>query len=251
MPAPALCRCCLALLFFLAPATLAAPTPLPRPSDRQFILDEADLLSPAAELQLQQRCDQLLRDTGVPVAVLTIKQMQDYGSEAESFQIFARRVLKHWADRHPLQAGQPWHQGVLLLISRRDGLARIEIGPDRDGVKGSDLDQISAVWLRPGLRRGNPQQAVASAVRAIDDRLRGRGVPARTTRVVSYLLWAGLAIVMAATLFSSMRSGSRGVAARAWGSSLRLPSELLYRFCHQRKGRPAEPLPAARWSEAY
>lgn len=121
----------LALLVWCAHAPASSGLELPPiPEDGYFVQDYASLLDAPTLEQIEpiQRIAYQEHDTAL--VVVTIRSMADYGGEGWHINHFAREWFDQWeigkTDRH----GRLYNKGILLLVSRSDRLARIELGAE-------------------------------------------------------------------------------------------------------------------------
>jgi uncharacterized protein len=142
---------------------------LPRPGDRDFIVDKADLITPEHEQQIKQICDKLLTDTASPIIVVTIESMQTYLKSGRElpWETFARVLFDEWGIGQ-LTQGNPPNSGILLLVSRDDRKARIELGVgwnvDRDG----EVQGIMQKEIVPRFKQGKFSDGILAGVQALD-----------------------------------------------------------------------------------
>ena len=61
-------------------ADFSAKISLPRPGDRQFVLDTADMITAEDEKRIREVCATLLTDKATPVVVVTIESMAKHAS---------------------------------------------------------------------------------------------------------------------------------------------------------------------------
>lgn len=126
--------------------------------------DYANLISPAAEANIDQLLAKLEQDEGAQVVVLTIDSL-----EGEQLEEYSLRVAETWKLGRAEQ-----DDGALLLIVKGDRKMRLEVGYGLEPVL-SDvmsrriLDQV----LRPRFRAGDFDGGVMRAVEAIDGLIRG------------------------------------------------------------------------------
>ncbi|MEM7354877.1 MAG: TPM domain-containing protein, partial [Acidobacteriota bacterium] len=80
--------------------------------------DLAGLLDATVEQQIEAKLEQLEKETGAQVAVLTLASLED-----EPVEDFALRVVETWK-----LGREGIDDGALLLISRDDRKIRIEVG---------------------------------------------------------------------------------------------------------------------------
>jgi uncharacterized protein len=154
----------------VAVAVLAPQSALARevPPLVAHVNDTADLLSPAAEQQLEQKLDAYERKSQHQFALLTIDSLD--GDALEDFSI---RTVEAW------KLGKKGKDdGLLLLIVKADRKLRIEVGY---GLEGDITDAFSARVTRnvltPALRAGQAEQGVAQAFDVLMQKASGDAVP--------------------------------------------------------------------------
>src|SRR6478736_2188298 len=116
--------------------------------------DTANLLSPAARAQLEQKLSDYEQKSGHQFALLTIDSLQ--GDALESFSI---RVVEAW------KLGKKGKDdGLLLLVANKEHKLRIEVGY---GLEGDITDAFSARVIRnvvvPAMRAGKADSGLDQA----------------------------------------------------------------------------------------
>ena len=122
------------------------------------VVDNACIISPSTESELNNALINLSTQTGIQIAVLTIRSLQ--GEDLESYSM---RVAEKW------QLGDAEKDtGVLLLISLDDHAVRIEVGY---GLEGTLTDAKCGLIIRnviaPNFRNGNYDRGIVEAVNNI------------------------------------------------------------------------------------
>jgi uncharacterized protein len=116
----------------------------PTPGERDFICDEANLLSPGDAAKIKEICDKLLSEKKVPIIVVTIPSLAKYGAAGWDIMVYAQNLFNNWGIGYP-----EWNYGMLLLVSVGDRKARIELG------RGWQLKKVQTEKvLRRNPRRG-------------------------------------------------------------------------------------------------
>ena len=157
----------LAALATLAAAAPAAALEVPFLSGR--VVDEAGILSPAAEEVLTRTLEELESSTGAQVAVLTIPSLGD-----EALEDYSLRVAETWK-----LGGAERDDGVLFLVARDDRKMRLEVGHGLEGaipdvLAGRILDNL----VRPPFRGGDFDGGVGAGVDAVAALIRGENAEA-------------------------------------------------------------------------
>jgi len=144
-----------------ASATLAADVPYLTGR----VVDNAEILSPAARAQLDSKLAAHEQATSNQVVVLTLQSL-----DGESIEGFATRVFDAW------KLGQKGKDnGVLVIVAPNDRRMRIEVGY---GLEGTLTDALSARIIRdrmaPRFKASDYDGGVAAGVDAIMATLEGR-----------------------------------------------------------------------------
>ncbi|MHC4985125.1 MAG: TPM domain-containing protein [Planctomycetota bacterium] len=201
---------------------------LPRPGDREFVLDQAELISPEDRQQLQKLCDKLLTETATPIIVVTIPSMAAAGGDGLRIETFARLLFDQWGIGLPEVNGQAWNTGILLLVSEGDRKARIELGAgwgrEQDGLCRRIMDE----QIIPCFKRGDFSGGIVAGATALDKMARGLALPTRPRPWWHYGAIVGFIVLVVWTVVSMIRRGSSGWAWLFWGVVLGLLGALLY-----------------------
>lgn len=106
----------------------AEELPLEAPGGWAFVKDHADLLDKVSKFTVRSMGGALLRDQTIPIIVVTIESMRKYSDEGMRIEAFAGLLFDQWQIGHINQGEQSWNKGILLLVSKNDRKARIELG---------------------------------------------------------------------------------------------------------------------------
>lgn len=203
---------------------------LARPGERDFIVDRADLISSADEQHLRQLATKLLNDKATPIIVVTIESMAQYGGEGMRIETFAHLLFDQWAIGQAKLDGQLWNTGILLLVSRDDRKARIELGAGWKHEQDALAQQIMNEQIVPRFRQGDFSGGIVAGVEALDKMARGLELPRPPTPWWQPLLIAGAIALLIFTVISLIRRGASGWAWLFWGAVFSLIGYLLYSF---------------------
>ncbi|MBZ0111020.1 MAG: TPM domain-containing protein, partial [Thermoanaerobaculia bacterium] len=152
-----------ALLGFLWVASVASfALDVPFLSGR--VMDEADLLSPNVEVELENRLEGLEQATGAQVVVLTLPSL-----EGEVIEDYALRVAETW------RLGQEQRDnGLLLLIAPQERRLRIEVGYGLEGVVPDILAaRVMDELIQPRFRTGDFDGGTRAGVEALAKLIEG------------------------------------------------------------------------------
>jgi uncharacterized membrane protein YgcG len=161
-----------------APFAHAQQINILRPGDREFIQDLADLIAAEDEQKIRAMADTLLTENAIPIVVVTISSMGDFGYPDWRIETFARTLFDQWGIGHAQVEETSWNRGILLLVSRDDRKARIELGADWGRESDRAAEQIVQEEIIPYFRSGDYSGGIVSGVTALDKL--ARGVPFRS-----------------------------------------------------------------------
>ena len=219
----------IALLWAAVPS-MALHINLDRPGDREFVRDLANMIEESDEAKIRQICDRLLTDKATPILVVTIESMALYGGEDLRIETFARLLFDQWGIGIAKPKDQPWNTGILLLISKDDRKARIELGAGWGHEKDAFVQRIMDEQIISRFKRGELSAGIVAGVEALDKMARGLELPAKPTPRWQPWLMAGAVLLAIFTLISLIRRGSSGWAWLLWGALFAGLGYLLYSF---------------------
>ena len=236
------CACVLAPC--VARADLPGEIDLEPPGQREFILDKAGLINAADQQQIKQIANKLLTDKAAPIIVVTIESMAKHGSPNMRIETFARLLFDQWGIGHEQINGKSWNYGILLLVSRDDRKARIELGAgwkrDKDDVALRIMDQ----QIVPHFKSGAYSAGILAGVGGLDRMARdlpspmgsGSQMSNRPSRPGDYLIPAIILGLGLFTVISLIRQGSNGWAWLFWGVLFSIIGSMLYHMATSRSG---------------
>jgi len=198
------------------PAT-AQEFDLQPPGDREFISDKAGMLDEPSITHIREVCEKLLTDKATPIIVVTIESMAQHGGANMPIETFAALLFNQWQIGHAKLEGQDWNTGILLLVSKGDRGARIELGAGWGRTENQTCQQIMNEYIIPQFKQGKFSAGIVSGVDALDKMARKLELPTRPRSAAEYivpLIFFGLAIFTAVSLY---RRGASGWAWLLWG----------------------------------
>jgi uncharacterized protein len=198
----------LAMAALLLLPCVAAALDVPQLKGR--VNDMANLLSPEAATQLEQKLAGFERETSNQVAVLTIPSLQ-----GDNIDQFAIRVAEQW------KLGQKGKDnGVLLIIAQTERKVRIEVGMGLQGVLPDiTASKIIREVMRPYLKGNNFDQGVSVGIDAIIAATQGEFKaspqdavkrPHKKTSSFSTILVITLAVAVVCGMISRYLGGAAG-----------------------------------------
>jgi len=137
---------------------------LQRPGDKEFVRDEAGLLSEQDRKSIIADCEKLLRDKATPIIVVTINDMKSHGGAGMRIETFSRFLFDQWEIGHAEVNGISWNTGILLLVSRNDRKARIELGGGWKHEYDQQAKDIMDQHIIPEFKRGDYSKGIRAGV---------------------------------------------------------------------------------------
>lgn len=123
-----------------------------------YVNDYSNLLGDAAEDRLREDLEQLYRDTGVEMTVLTIPGLDRYGWQG-SIEGFATTLFNTWGIG---DAGR--NDGVLILVSDVDRQMRIELGAGYSKSRDAQMKSVIDRSFLPHFSAGRYEEGILHGV---------------------------------------------------------------------------------------
>ena len=225
------------------PVTLiavAAATPasaqiisLDPPGEGEFILDRAALITEEDKTAIRQLCDKLLTDRAIPIVVVTIPSMADYGGTNLRIETFATLLFNQWG----IGSGhREWNTGILLLVSTGDRKVRIELGATWSRDHDQACQEIMDDQIISRFKRGRFSEGIRAGVVALDKMARGLPLPGKPIAPSQVLTIAGVIVLAVFTVVSLFRSGTSGWGWLLWAAIFGILGTILFTMLTSRRG---------------
>lgn len=160
------------LLTVLATQAAAQVTYPERIGQREFIADLADLISTEDEATIRAACTTLLDERGIPLIVVTITSMADYGAPNWPIERYAMNLFDEWS------IGNAEHSpGVLLLVSKGDRKVRLELGSGWSHSRDALMTNVVNRAIVPRFKSGDFSGGIREGVAQIAARIDGEPAP--------------------------------------------------------------------------
>lgn len=205
-----------------------------RPGDREFIVDGANLLTAEDTAKIKELADKLLTDKAVPIVVVTINSMSDHSTGIHRIETFARLLFDQWGVGPAEVQGQAWNYGILLVVSKYDRRARIELGAGWRRDKDTQAQQIMDELILPHFKQDHYSAGILAGVEGLDKMARDLELPSppfQWQSLIIPLVFGGLLIF---TVVSLIRRGSSGWAWLLWGAVFTVLGLILYHMASNR-----------------
>ncbi|GMV91258.1 MAG: hypothetical protein AMXMBFR82_10360 [Candidatus Hydrogenedentota bacterium] len=198
------------------------------PGEFDFILDRAGLISEQDKETVRNTCATLLQEQAIPIVVVTIESMAQYGPPGIRIETFATLLFDQWGIGYKEVGGQSWNRGILLLVSAQDRKARIELGADWGREFDPVCQKIMDEQIIFHFKQGNYSQGIVAGVESLDHMARGIALPTRPRPWWHYAVVAGAIGLAIFTVVSLIRRGASGWAWIFWGAVFALLGFILY-----------------------
>ena len=210
------------LLAIAAPwPALAQSVSIERPGEREFIVDLAEMIDPAAEEKVREACNKLLSETMAPLIVVTIGSMAEHGGGGLRIETFGMLLFNQWGIGHESIRGTPLNHGILLLVSAGDRKARIELGAgwgrDHDHLAKRIMDE----QIVPRFKEGDYSGGIVAGVQALDKMARGFKIPGPRRPWWHYALIVGVVALGIWSFVSLLEEGGERLGVDPLGGRLR------------------------------
>jgi len=175
--------------------------PYPRP-DIGYVSDHAEILSASDERKLEKWLVKVEDKTNVEIVVVTIESMAQYpGTASRSIESFALELF----DAYGI-GNLPKNDGVLLLVSKKDRKARIQLGAHYAHLRDDDAEKIMQNVIIPQFKRGKYTAGITQGTEALINEFANISVTIPWLSVGKKLLAVGC-ILIAISLFMSGKRG--------------------------------------------
>ena len=218
----------IAWTLLITPPASAIKINLERPGEREFVRDQANLLDADSVTKIKEIADKLLTETATPILVVTIESMASCGAADMRIETFATLLFDQWGIGVAEINGQPWNTGILLLVSKDDRKARIELGGGWGRREDALCKQIMDDQIIYHFKQKNFSQGILAGVQALEAMARKEPLPTKPRPAWHYLAilaFIGLAIFTAVSL---ARKGASGWAWVAWAAVFAVLGYILY-----------------------
>ncbi len=181
-----------------------------KPETESWIVDEADLIGADDAQAINETALALFVEQRVPMYVVTIRSMADYDAVGYSIEGYAADLFDHWGIGFPDR-----NYGMLLLVSKGDRKARIELGADWGREYDWQASNVMQSLIIPAFKRGDFSTGIRDGVKGMDALARGLALPTPTKPWWVVPLAIALIIGLIMLIFNLFKTGRSG-----WGWAL-------------------------------
>jgi uncharacterized protein len=191
----------------LGPAAAFAVTYPAKPPSTDWFVDSAGLLDSAAKQDINQIVFKLWKDQRVPIYVVTIPSLAAQQAEGLRIERYAFDLFNSWGI-----GSENRNFGMLLLVSKGDRKARIELGSGWGARSDVQAQSIMQDQIVPRFKEGDFSGGIVAGVAALDKLARGLELPSPYRPPWQIALWVGGILLSVVVGISLIRSGQKG-----WG----------------------------------
>jgi uncharacterized protein len=209
---------------------------LERPGDREFVRDQAQMLDAATIAEIKKIADKLLTDMATPILVVTIDSMASCGADGMRIETFATLLFDQWGIGVADLGGEYWNTGILLLVSKGDRTARIELGGGWGREEDGLCKQIMDDQIIYHFKEQRFSEGILAGVQALDRMARKLSLPTKPRPFWHYLVIIGFIAMAIFTAISLARKGASGWAWAAWAGIFAVLGFILYQLLNNSGG---------------
>jgi len=195
----------MSLMILLAPTCSFAVTFPDKPVSAHYYVDEANLIDPGTSDIVDNTAAALLSEEKIPLYVVTINSLASHDAVTQTIEQYATALFNKygigWKNRN---------YGILLLISKGDRKARIELGKDWGHGHDSQSQQIMDELIVPAFKRGDFGVGIADGVRGLDAMARGLALPKATAPGWFWPALIGGLILIVLMIINLFKTGHKG-----------------------------------------
>jgi len=192
-------------------ANLAGAVSFPdKPPKQHFYVDEAGLIAEPEGREIDRIAGELLKEEKVPIIVVTIDSLAAHGAASYTIERYAYDLFNKWGI-----GSKQRNYGMLLLVSKGDRRARIELGAAWGHSYNLQAQEVMDTLIVPEFKSGNYSGGILAGVRGMDAMARGLQLPRPKQPWWVMPLFIGFIVLTVGVIISLFKSGRKG-----WGWAL-------------------------------
>lgn len=182
-----------------------------KPRGDIFVIDNADIISESDEAIINLTALNLRNEKSIPIVVVSIESLALQNAEDLSIEAYARALFDEWGIGRT-----QYNYGMLLLVSKDDRKARIELGADWAGAGNESSKYIMDKVIIRRFRLDKLSEGVREGVMGMDAMARGHTLPSpflpKWVAALIYFIAFVVICLLSFVGFSLIKSGRKG-----WG----------------------------------
>ncbi|OGR89589.1 MAG: hypothetical protein A3J74_11590 [Elusimicrobia bacterium RIFCSPHIGHO2_02_FULL_57_9] len=178
-----------------------------KPGRDSFYSDEASLLNEIGGKRVNEICWALWKKQKIPLYVVTVISLADHDAAGQTIEGFAYDLFNAWGI-----GSQRRNYGILILVSKNDRKARIELGSGWGHKHDYQAEEVMRDSILPHFRRGDYSQGIMRGVEGMNALARGLELP--KAKAPWWAIWVqiGFVALVIGVAYSLFKSGHTG-----WG----------------------------------
>ncbi|MDQ3951005.1 MAG: TPM domain-containing protein [Gemmatimonadota bacterium] len=194
----------LSLLVFQQPSSSQVSFP-DRPTAGTYFVDEAGLIDAERRRAINEIAAEQMRLRNIPILVVTIPSLVAHEAAGYTIEEYARALFDAWGI-----GSEDQNYGMLLLVSRGDRRARIELGRSWAHSRDDQAQRVMNDLILPEFRRERFAAGILAGARGMQAMAAGAALPKRAAPWWFLpAIVGGLAFGLAAVV-SLFKSGQEG-----------------------------------------
>lgn len=147
-----------------------------RPAWPNFVLDEAGMLNESDELQINVISQELFKEFQTQLYVVTVPSMTAMDAAGMHPDDYAEALFNSWGI-----GTRQKNDGILLLVSKGDRKARIELGAAWKHNFDEDAQAVMDGMIIPHFKKGQFSRGILEGARGLDQMARGEPIERPST----------------------------------------------------------------------
>lgn len=194
----------LILLLLFSNSSFAVSFP-EKPAETDYFVDNANIIQEKERIEINAIASKLLKEEKIPIFVVTIPSLSHYEASSHTIESYATSLFNEWGIGSPER-----NYGILLLVSKGDRRARIELGADWGREHDRAAQDIMDNLIIKQFKRGDFSLGILDGVRGLDAMARGLSLPKATAPwwyFPALILGSIFLVMLIINLFKTGRSG--------------------------------------------
>lgn len=176
-----------------------------KPAATDYFVDNGNMIEVNERAGINSIASKILSEEKIPIYVVTIPSLASYEASGLGLEAFAAQLFNSWGIGF-----QDRNYGILLLVSKGDRKARIELGADWGREHDRSAQDIMDNLIINQFKSGNFSLGILDGVRGLDAMARGLALPKPTAPwwfMPAIIIAAVLLVFLIINLFRTGRSG--------------------------------------------
>jgi uncharacterized protein len=176
-----------------------------KPPETDYFVDNANLIEEKERTEINSIASSILSEERIPIYVVTIPSLSHFEASSHTIESYATALFNEWGIGF-----QERNYGILLLVSKGDRKARIELGADWGREHDRAAKDIMDNLIIKQFKSGYFSLGILDGVRGLDAMARGLALPKATAPwwFLPAIIIGGISLIfLIYNLFKTGRSG--------------------------------------------